>query len=90
MEFKGLVVRGEVNQTERIIAEVLQAKLAPRKKCPVCGGGNVRSLYAQMRGGISQKESKRVIGSFCLSCRSYQLDAKGLIERFVLKAKGAV
>lgn len=89
MEFKGLVVRDEINQTENVI-KLLQAKSAPRKECPVCGDGNVWSLYAQMRGSINQKESKKVIGSFCPSCRSYQLDAKGLIERFVFRGKEAI
>jgi hypothetical protein len=88
-ESKGLVTREEVDWTERIISET---RWASGRKCPNCGNGVVTSLYAQMRrNDITKKESKRVVGSFCPSCRSYQLDGngKGLLERFVLKGKEA-
>ena len=88
MEFAGLVTSTRVDWTkhvmERVAASVKRRGGGSKsERCARCGAATV-SLYAQMRGAPTDKESKKVIGSYCTGCGRYSLRSDELLRRFTV------
>jgi len=84
MEFTGLVTSTHVNWTKNVIEKASSTKRSNKSRmCARCGAAAI-SLYAQMRDNPTGKETKRVIGSYCVKCGWYSLQSDVLLRRFTI------
>jgi hypothetical protein len=84
MEFAGLITSTRVDWTKHVIERIAKStrKGIKSERCVRCGATTM-SLYAQMRDNPTGKETKKVIGSYCIKCGWYSLRSD-VLRRFIM------